>query len=49
MKKKTRVMVIVLILVLAIAAGFWLKRQLAIDICLDGGGLWNYSLSQCEK
>jgi len=42
-------MAIVSILVLAIAVALWLKRQPAIDICLDGGGSWNYASSQCEK
>jgi len=49
MRKTIRVILFVSIVMLVVTAGFWLKRQLAIDTCLDGGGRWNYSLSQCEK
>ncbi len=49
MKKSKHVTVFVLILAVVIAGVIWLKRELAIDGCLDSGGRWNYSLSQCEK
>lgn len=29
-------------------AGFWLSSQSPIDGCLDQGGGWNYSISQCQ-
>lgn len=32
-----------------IAPGLWLKRQLAIDSCLDEGGRWDYSLLRCDR
>ncbi len=38
-----------LVLVIALAlGGFWLKRQVDIDRCLDGGGRWNHDVQSCE-
>ncbi len=32
--------VIPLVFILGVAAGIWLARQYAMDLCLDAGGSW---------
>ena len=47
--KKNKTVIVAVIFIVGVAAAFWLRRDLAIDGCLDSGGRWNYSLSHCEK
>ena len=37
------------IVALVLAAGLWLKREIAIDSCLDLGGRWDYQADVCDK
>jgi hypothetical protein len=46
--KVTKVVVGAVIASLCLAAGLWLKREIAIDSCLDLGGRWNYQADVCE-
>jgi len=39
--------VALLFAILALSIAFWLKRQLQIDGCLDGGGKWDYEAAKC--
>jgi hypothetical protein len=36
------------IVLLVIAGGYWVRQQLLIDGCLDGGGRWDYAVDACE-
>ena len=29
--------------------GYWLRREVSIDGCLDAGGAWNYERDWCER
>jgi len=49
MRKAMQVAVVLIIFLVVIMVGFWIKRQLSIDSCLDEGGKWNYSLSSCDR
>ncbi|MFU1911068.1 hypothetical protein ACLQ8Z_11900 [Bordetella hinzii] len=43
-------MLILLVFILGVAAGIWLARQYAIDLCLDAGGSWTDSVVwTCER
>ena len=44
----TRLFAAVLMLVVLVAAGWWVKRELQIDSCLDMGGRWDYELKKCQ-
>jgi hypothetical protein len=46
MKKRLAIATVV---PLVVAGGFWLRQQLLIDGCLDGGGRWNCSTGACEQ
>jgi hypothetical protein len=46
-RKKLGLASIVVVAILALA--YWLKGELAIDACLDGGGRWDYSSRKCES
>ncbi|KCB21716.1 hypothetical protein L537_2861 [Bordetella hinzii 1277] len=36
--------------ILGVAAGIWLARQYAIDLCLDAGGSWkDAAVWTCER
>jgi hypothetical protein len=48
MRKSFRLARWVLSGAILLAVGCFLKRQLAIDDCLDGGGRWNYETATCE-
>lgn len=48
MKRSSIVVLGVLLSVALLAIGCFLKRQLDIDDCLDGGGRWDYETSKCE-
>ena len=45
---KLKILLLLIIVALAIAAGCWLKREFAIDSCLDLGGRWDYKAAICE-
>lgn len=47
MKSKKIILLVLSIICLAVVFGY-LKRQLAIDKCLDNGGRWNYEKNTCE-
>ncbi len=48
MSRRIRLLLLVLAAV-AIALGVpWIKRQMAIDRCLDSGGCWDGSRSACD-
>lgn len=49
MKQTSRIALWALLCFAVLAAGCFLKRQLQIDDCLDGGGRWNYETSECES
>ena len=36
-------------LIFMAAFALWLKKELAIDSCLDHGGKWNYEDGICHK
>ena len=38
----------IILAVSALAAGWWLRGQLAIDRCLDNGGRWEKRGGYCE-
>ena len=48
MKKIGAIVLLVLVIAVVISSVFWVKRELAIDSCLDNGGRWNAKLSVCE-
>ncbi|WP_206753191.1 hypothetical protein, partial [Stenotrophomonas maltophilia] len=48
MKKQSKTVVLLCAIVVIIALAFWFRGQMAIDACLDDGGSWNYSTSQCS-
>jgi len=48
MRRTVRLALWVLSCLVLLAIGCFLKRQLDIDDCLDGGGRWNYETSKCE-
>ena len=31
-----------------VAAAWWIRGQVLIDDCLDGGGRWDYGSESCE-
>lgn len=39
----------VVIVVLLIAGGLWMRREFAIDRCLDAGGSWNGEAGICDR
>ena len=47
MKRKSVIWIIVAVALLMVG-GYWLRRNLQIDSCLDNGGRWNYQQSSCE-
>ncbi|CAM4327248.1 hypothetical protein L541_2783 [Bordetella hinzii CA90 BAL1384] len=48
--KWIRGLLILLVFILGVAAGIWLARQYAIDLCLDAGGSWTDSVVwTCER
>lgn len=49
MKRTSKVIMVLVSVALLLWIGFWLRRQLSIDSCLDHGGSWNYVISQCEN
>ncbi len=40
--------VLALLVLAAIGGGFWVRRFMLIDRCLDAGGRWDYERSSCE-
>jgi glucan phosphoethanolaminetransferase (alkaline phosphatase superfamily) len=48
MKRIGAVIVLVLVIAVIILAAFWIKRELAVDSCLDNGGRWNSKVADCE-
>ena len=51
MEKVVKIILCIAVLVcmyFAFHAGFWLRRQVDIDGCLDAGGRWNYERGWCE-
>jgi hypothetical protein len=44
-----RTLIVVAALVVMLAAGWWMRGQLLIDGCLDGGGSWDYDLAACDN
>lgn len=47
MSKKKKIFVALFLLFL-IAFGYWFKKYMDIDRCLDSGGRWNYEKGICE-
>ena len=47
-KQRWTWLALAVLMVLAIPGGFWLKRQLDWDACLDAGGRWLHSTSSCS-
>ena len=48
MKRLPVVCKLAILAVALFAIGFWAKRMLAIDSCLDRGGRWSYESAMCE-
>jgi hypothetical protein len=48
MQRKKKILLLLLIVILALFVLSWVKQFIAIDICLDRGGRWNYDKEQCE-
>jgi hypothetical protein len=44
-----RTLIVVAALLVMLAAGWWMRGQLIIDGCLDGGGSWDYDLAVCDN
>ena len=40
--------VLALLVLAAIGGGFWIRRYMQVDRCLDAGGRWDYGRSYCE-
>ncbi len=36
-----------LAIVVLVAGSWWLRKQIAIDSCLDSGGAWDYIANEC--
>jgi hypothetical protein len=43
-----RAILALVVVVLLAAAFFYLREQLRIDDCLDGGGRWDYAAKTCD-
>ena len=41
--------VFAVLLIMLIIGSIWLRTQLQIDSCLDGGGRWNYKNGICDS
>jgi hypothetical protein len=48
MKHKKKLFALVAVILLVVIA-IYVRKELKIDSCLDGGGRWNYQTSVCEK
>jgi hypothetical protein len=46
--KKTIVALIAAVVVITLI-GIYVRRQLAIDACLDHGGRWDYAANKCDE
>lgn len=44
-----RLLILLIGLALLLLVGGYLRRQLAIDSCLDLGGQWDYSTNECQS
>jgi len=42
-------LVAVIAVLLVVVGGYWVRQQLLIDDCLDGGGRWDDSVDACER
>jgi hypothetical protein len=47
MKRIFMFLVLALLATALLAAGLWLRREIAIDTCLDRGGAWNQVTGAC--
>jgi len=45
--KKWLIAAIAILLILG--GGYWIRQQLLIDGCFDGGGRWDYVAGACER
>jgi len=43
-----KLIVLAALFILLVIGGIWLRKQLQIDSCLDGGGRWNYKDWVCD-
>jgi hypothetical protein len=46
--KNRKLMFALIATVMLIVAMGWVRSQLAIDACLDGGGSWDYKQKLCD-
>lgn len=46
--RSKRLLILLIVLALLLLVGWYLRRQLAIDSCLDLGGQWDYSTNECR-
>ncbi len=46
--KSKKIFILILTVIYLIAIFIYLKREVAIDKCLDNGGRWNYEKNVCE-
>ena len=47
--KKLRIPIAITLVTLAILLAVFLRNQLRIDSCLDGGGAWDYNNKNCQN
>jgi hypothetical protein len=48
LRSKQIIIVLVAVVVITFLA-MYVRRQLAIDVCLDHGGRWDYAANRCDE
>jgi hypothetical protein len=49
LRSKRTIVLLVTTVVLITLLGLYVRRQLAIDRCLDHGGRWDYAANKCDE